>query len=588
MGRATEFNQNAAPECRCVGHTFPMESNIVKTLLKRSWIAAVGLLLLSLPLAVAPAQDAVANKPVAVISIAPVSKVIRDFQFLATAADQADLGRMAAIMSAPFTQGVDKSKPIGAVVMTNGQDFQPVGFIPVTDFESLMLLVKEQYGPPEDVGDGVKMLGTPLPLFVKEVEGWVILSGDKDNLGILPADPSTLLGEMPKEYDLAITVLPGNVPELYREILVEQMRAGVELSLEQEPEETDEEFAARKEMLAKQIQEVKRVFEETEEITVAWNVDSEIGTTYLDMLVQPVAGTKMAEQLEMNRNQSSDFAGFHKQGAAFSMLVTSKSDPAEIEPQIPQLQAIRDQAIVEATKETDDEEAKQAITTAIELAFDTLIETARTGRFDMGAHLDLANEKMTLLSGAFVADGNRVEDGFKELAEIAKDNPDFPGVNWNAETHQGIRFHTMSIPTDKADDKAKKVLGEKLDVVLGVAEQGAYLAIGDQAATKLKAAIDKSAASAGQPVNSSTMVFSVKTILQYIHFVDPQPALKDAIAALTDETDKISITSEVNDKGARVRFQLQDDVIKAAAIGAAAANNNNRNNAEPDLEVQDF
>ncbi|MEX1038996.1 MAG: hypothetical protein WDZ51_00090 [Pirellulaceae bacterium] len=566
----------------------------MKTLRKRSWIAALGLVLLSLPLAMAHAQDeaapeaqAAVNKPVAVVSVAPVSKVIRDVQFLATAADQADLGRMVAIMSAPFTQGVDKTKPIGAVVMTNGQDFQPVGFIPVTDFDSVMLLIKEQYGPPQDVGDGVKLLGTPIPLFVKEIEGWAIVSGDKDNLGILPADPSTLLGEMPNDYDLAVTVLPGNVPELYREILVEQMRAGVELSLEQEAEETDEEFAARKEMLAKQIEEVKRVFEETEEITVAWNVDSEGGITYLDMLLNPVAGSKMAQQLEMNRNQASDYAGFHKKGAAFSMLVTSKSDPAEIEPQIPQLQAIRDQAIVEATKEADDEEAKQAITTAIELAFDTLIETARTGRFDMGAHLDLADEKMTFLLGAFVADGNRVEDGFKELAEIAKENPDFPGVNWNAETHQAVRFHTMSIPTDKADDKAKKVLGEKLDVVLGVAEQGAYLAIGDQATTKLKAAIDKSAASAGQPVNSSTMVFSVKTILQYIDFVDPQPALKSAIAALTEETDKISITSEVNEKGARVRLQLQDDVIKAAAIGAAAANNN-PNNAGPEVDVQDF
>lgn len=559
----------------------------MKTLLKRSWIAAVGLVLLSLPFAVAQAQEAAVNKPVAVVSVAPVSKVIRDVQFLATAADQADLGRMVAIMSAPFTQGVDKTKPIGAVVMTNGQDFQPVGFIPVTDFDSLMLLVKEQYGPPQDVGDGVKLLGTPLPLFVKEVQGWAILSGDKENLGVLPADPSTLLGELPNQYDLAITVLPGNVPELYREILVEQMRAGVELTLEREPEETAEEFAARKEMLAKQIEEVKRVFDETEEITVAWNVDTEGGTTYLDMLINPVADSKMAQQLEMNRNQTSDFTGFHKKGAAVSMQVTSKSDPAEIEPQIPQLQAIRDQAIVEATKEAEDEEAKEAITTAIELAFDTLIETARTGRFDMGGHLDLADEKMTLLLGAFVADGNRVEDGFKKLAEIARENPDFPGVNWNAETHQGIRFHTMSIPTDKADAKAKKVLGEKLDVVLGVSEQGAYLAIGDQASSKLKAAIDQSAASAGQPVNSSKIVFSVKTILQYIDFVDPQPALKSAIAALTPETDKISIVSEVIEKGARVRIQLQDDVIKAAAIGANAANNNRRG-AGPQVEVQDF
>jgi len=160
----------------------------VNKLIQRGRLALAGLLLAAMPLVTLQAQDA-EFKPVAVVSVAPVQKVLADVQYLADAAGQRDAGQMAVLLSAPFTVGIDKSRPVGVIVMTDGQTFAPTAYLPVSDFDKLITTATEQIGPPQDVGDGIKMF-TPnqMPVFVKDAGNWAILAMDQEKL----ANPLTI------------------------------------------------------------------------------------------------------------------------------------------------------------------------------------------------------------------------------------------------------------------------------------------------------------------------------------------------------------------------------------------------------------
>lgn len=553
-----------------------MNTLIQKSRLVLGRLALASMMLVAMPLAMLQAQEA-EMKPVAVISISPVKKILADTQYLADAANQSDFGRMAAIMSAPFTQGIDKTRPIGVVVMTDGQEFAPTAFIPVSDMDSLLLIIKEQFGPPQDMGNDVKMLPTPMPVFVKKSGDWAFVAMDMDKLSNVPADPAALLKTLPTEYDFAIQAYPGNVPEIYQNVIVSQMKAGVELSLEQEPDETDEEFAARKEQINAQLSEISRIFTEVSDLTIGWNVDASQQGTYLDVKYTVVEGSQFAEQLAMNADLTTEFSGFTKMGAAFNAQATSKTPEEQAEKLATQINDIRDQAIrqleTEGKLQGDELESAKKV---VDLMIDTVVQTVRTGSMDTGMMVDLDGGQAVALIGMHVADGSRVEDGFKELVKLLESEPDFPAVKWDAETYQAIRMHVMEIPTDDAPPQAKEILGDKPAFILGVGEKSVYFAFGSDSMTRLKKAIDDSIAGTDTKVNLGKVSIALLPILKLAQkYDDKNPAaINAAVEALTAGNDQILVTSEVNGLETQARFLIQEGVIKAIGAGAAAQNAN--------------
>ena len=79
-----------------------------------------------------------------------------------------------------------------------------------------------------------------------------------------------------------------------------------------------------------------------------------------------------------------------------------------------------------------------------------------------------------------------------------QNEPDFPGVKFNVETHAGVSFHTLALPM--TEDEAKQMFGDKLDIVVGTGPTAAYLALGPDGMSKLKSAIDKSQSTPGKSV----------------------------------------------------------------------------------------
>jgi hypothetical protein len=88
----------------------------VSSLLHRFLTCALALGLLSTPAAsfLAQAADVDGIQPVVVISVANSDKLLGDVGFLTESAGAGDVGRLVALMAAPYTAGLDKGKPAGA------------------------------------------------------------------------------------------------------------------------------------------------------------------------------------------------------------------------------------------------------------------------------------------------------------------------------------------------------------------------------------------------------------------------------------------------------------------------------------------
>ncbi|MEW4563801.1 hypothetical protein AB1K70_14805 [Bremerella sp. JC770] len=538
-------------------------------------LALAGLLLAAMPLVALQAQDA-EFKPVAVVSVAPVEKVLADVQYLADAAGQRDAGQMAVLLSAPFTVGIDKSRPVGVIVMTDGQTFAPTAYLPVADFDKLITTATEQIGPPQDVGDGIKMF-TPnqMPVFVKDAGNWAILAMDQEKLANPLGDPTAFLKDLPEQYDLALQFFPGNIPEIYRNVIIEQMKTGIALSLEQEPDETDEEFEARKKQISDQMAEMERLFTELEDIIIGWNVDATKQGTYLDFAYTAVEGSDFAKTMAMNSDLTTEFSGFSNQAAAINFQVTEKLSETDIARMEKQMNDVREQGIrqLESEGELEGEELESA-KKVIDLAIDTLVETARTGSIDGAMMVDMTDGKGTFLAGAHVADGQRVEDGVKEMLKLAASEGEVPPVKWDADTYQTIRLHVMQIPLDDAPPEAKDILGDSPEFILGIGEKSVYMAGGNDAMARLKKAIDDSIAGTDTKVGVMQMHVAVLPILKMVqkNSPEPVPGVDAAVAALSGGADKFLVTVDMQQRFMRLRMMLEEGVIKAIGAGVAAQN----------------
>ena len=134
-------------------------------------------------------------KPILVVSIANSDELLGDIGFLTEAAGAGDVGRLVALMAAPYTAGLDKSKPSGVYATMRGpEQLEAVGFLAVKDLKLLLGTLQDQLGEPEDVGDGVMELATDRPqsVFVKELNGWAFFTNKKALLEDLPPNPAKM------------------------------------------------------------------------------------------------------------------------------------------------------------------------------------------------------------------------------------------------------------------------------------------------------------------------------------------------------------------------------------------------------------
>ena len=462
-------------------------------ILKPISIAVVAMLLAVVPAMRAQAQLA-DIKPAAVVSVASLSEIKGDLEYLAEAAglkDNAMVGAGLSMMDL-VTAGIDKNRPAGAYV-TFGPAPIPdvVVFVPVTDLKGLLALHKENIGEPEDLGGGLMRVdgANGQAVFIKEANGWAFTAQSKDLLSATPADPSALLAGLNKEYTIAVRLNVRNIPAPLRGMAIAKIQEGFEESLAG-LDGDEREFAEG--LGRKQVEMVSRLVEESDQVTLGWAVDSMAKKTYIDFSMTAIDGSRLAKSMSMAAESTTAFAGFLKEGAAVNLNFARQLHADDIAQYSQMLKVLSAKAIQELEKDADldSAEAKAAAKDVLGSLIGVLQKTVETGKVDGGAALVLAPESIKFAAGGHISDGPELERILKKIVELGKNEADFPAVKLDADSHKGVRFHTMSIPIPEGKDEPRKFFGDNLGVAVGIGANSVYLAFGKDSIDTLKGIID--------------------------------------------------------------------------------------------------
>lgn len=540
-----------------------------------------------------PAAADTGTKTVAVATLAGYDALMKDVDFIGELGGRPATADMVEGMLAFFTggrglEGLDKSKPIGVIVQTDGSNFTPMGCLPVADLTPMLELAENFGYEPLDAGDGVYELELPdQTIYFKNAGEWSYVGQSAAALAATPAAPGEAFAALAESYDLGVQLYAQEVPAMYKALAVDEMRKGMEEGLVQEDDESDEDFAGRRKMTEAQIDQLVDMIDGLDEITLGWSIDSEGKRTFLDVELTGVADSDMALAMSVYGDSTSGVTGFHRPATAASLLTIGSTPPELIEKQRDQMEAtvemIRKQAqkgLEEAKELPDDPEFREALASATDDLIDAYGEMLLSGKVELGASLDLANGSYDLIAAAFVVDPSKVESAFKKLAKAAETNEEFPGVEWGYTTHAGVTLHGMTIPLPEGDAnaaKARELFGETLRVVMGVGGERVYLAAGPKCEESLKKAIDDSAEMVSKEILPAEIMLSLKQCLAAAEGVaEGQGAMVigmmlESLEKSPEGADHVVFTAESIEDGVRLRYLLEEGVLQAIGQMAAQA-----------------
>ena len=532
--------------------------------------AAVALLL---PALQAPAQDA-SSKPMLVISISSVQELADDAAYLIQLAEiPGGLDQQIPIMLGAFGQGLDTTKPIGAVVQAKGIGVEMIGFIPVTNFDVALALLEQTLGPAQDAGGGVYTIQTPLaPVFLKHSGNYAYIAQAKEQLANLPANPVKLLGGLEKQYDFAIQGNLQAVPELYLNLIETQLKTGIELGLQPLPCETDEQYETRRQITQNQMDEMLRMIDEIDSMTIGISIDRPAKNVHLDVAVVAIEGTKLAEESAELGDMETLFSGFLPEDAAITMNVSSKFAESDIATFEVMLGQVETEALTTLDNDTGlDSVQRAALKKALTDGMAVLSDTIKGEKVDLAASVSFNDSKMLAIGAIQVVGGKKLDTALQEVLKLAAEEPGAPAIKLNADIHKGVIFHSLSMPLPP-DPTFTTVFGPALDVVIGVGNEGVYFGAGQGSLAAVKSAIDNS--TEGKIVPSMQFSMSTTKLMKFAAAVIPDlppegRQVLERVAGLPGN-DKISMTAEPIPNGSRVRIQLDEAAIKAIGVAGQA------------------
>jgi len=550
----------------------------VKKTLLSTLIVALLLGLMGATAARADSPDA--KKPLAVVSISGYDEIKGDVNMIGELAGRANVvAQFEAILNL-FTAnqglaGLDKKRPLGVVVHLDGEQPGGYAFVPVTDMGKLIAVVKPFASEMKTHDGGVYEFPTPeKPLFVQKQGNWAVICDSREALADAPKAPGKLLARLAKDYDLAVRMNVCNIPAKQRQAAIDGLKSEAEKQAPQRDGEDDQMYAVRKMVTDRALKCLTSAVNEIEQVTLGWSIDGKAKKTLLEISATALPGSSIAKALAKTPDPKTSFAGFLLPGAAVTGNCTLQCPQKINADDVGNVfDVIRTQAFKGIDAKESGEKA-EAIKKIVGGLLDVTEETIATGRADGAFAVMLKPDAATILGGRFVADGPKLESALAlAVKAIRKEHPEMVKkmLTTNADSYKDIDFHVLSIPIpEDADDrdKAVKLVGEKVEAVLGIGPQAVYGAVGKDALKTLKQAIKASEGT--KKVAPMELTISATEIARFIASVADGPekqAAEKALAVLEESSgnDNIRLIVEPIARGAKLRLEVEEAILRTIA-----------------------
>ncbi len=520
-------------------------------------------------------------EPLAVVSLASYDQLFGSVELAGKLAGRPKLakgfqGMLAVVTHGKGLAGLDKARPWGMIVEADGSKMGGYAFLPVDDFQEFREVIEPHVAGVEDLGDGVYEVQGKRPrqkAYLKQKDDrWLFVCDKLERLANTPDNPAEALGELPGQYDLAVRLNVSRLPAAEREKLVAPIRRLAERDLEQRPGEVGRQVAVREMIAAKLAGVFFTVVQDLETLTFGWSLNEGSQRAFLDVEVTAKRGSKTADALDQLGQAGTRFAGFRLPGAAMTCNVAATCPYAGSADLGQLFSAIRAQAfegIDKGPSERRAEIGKDFVGGLLEV----IEETVASGRADGAMSLVLDAEAATFVSGRYVADGPKLEKTLRRFVEAFRREYPLRAdeiVKTDVAELEGVRLHTLSI--DVSDDAKNReqlvrLVGERLDVAVGTAEEAVYLAAGKNAMETLKEAIRKSAQAAQAQVAPIELSIALGDFAALVAETGEgkgkERAMKAVAARATDPgKDHLRLAATPIRRGVKLRLELEENALR--------------------------
>ena len=136
-----------------------------------------------------------------------------------------------------------------------------------------------------------------------------------------------------------------------------------------------------------------------------------------------------------------------------------------------------------------------------------------------------------------------------------------------AETYHGVHLHAISLAAP--DRRLAPLVGDRLDAVVGIADDKLLIAVGRDAAPTLKDAIDRLKSTGAKETPPLEITVAVAPVARLLAEVGEDPDLKAGAAMLAglfpnnDGKGCVTLSARRIPRGVHLRLQADKDVLKA-------------------------
>lgn len=521
--------------------------------------------------AAAEAEDT-AMQPLVVVSLKSFEELASDLDYVGGLSGNSSLGGVEGVLEliggGQLVESMDQTKPWGLAISSDGLEFQILGFLPIKDLEAFLEAVGGVGGGATEVEEDVWQMSLQgFTLCFKQQGEWTYASLSPDFLKNLPDDPTKLVAGLDTKHDLSAAIHVQNIPEVFRQLLVEQVKQMVMQNLSEMPGSESATGDLQRVLLERQFQSLTLMSNDVEVVKFGGSIDKDAHKSTMDVEIVALEGSPLAAKMNETAAARTRFSGFVMADAMAAMNMRWMLPPVQIEELKGTIEEVRAQlkSQLENIQLLDDQGIKERAIDIVNRLIDlTLVAPIEAGALDVGFAM-AGSGPYTLLAGSHNPQADELQKLLEEFANMLETEAGFYGFQLDVAKHNDVRFHSVSIPLPGGEigDQLTELFGFDMELTFGIGPQSSYLAIGGGGVDKLKAAIDASAAGESQTNPPLVLNLQMAPLLKLLAAGDAaDPNLSLMASQVEPGKDKVTVVGESIERGMHLHVEAEEGLVK--------------------------
>ena len=464
---------------------------------------------ISFPVQSVEAADAASDDidyPLGIVSVASLQRIRDSAAAMFESIDRKDMTEIVdqwTIDTLKDAQGIDRNRPVGAMIYLNTQEFirpMAISYIPVSNLDEALQTLAYDVGTISPVEGNAARRDINYDQFKLRTlyrDHYLFLVGpdgsDADLDRNFP-DPEKLTGRLTTQYDFGLSLIMKGIPPGMRILLMQAVKTQATADLQQRDDEPESVYRLRRANGEYWIDLFEKIVNQGQEITFGTRMDAERKTSFVDLEIVGTSDSKLAKFFQNMAGKRSWFGNLLSSPSTFAMSVSWALDEKQRKPFITYFEAAqRDLEKAETTGGGGDNNLA-GLAEIVKPLFKTFIATADTGHLDAFAQIDgTEREKFVMLAGIKLAASRNLPAQFTELLNFVKKLPNGNELTEKLELEvdaiDGFPVHRISI--NPPDDGGQRMFGKEAQLYLYSGPQAIWVAFGGETALEtLRQSID--------------------------------------------------------------------------------------------------